>query len=92
MFDSVRKVKELNGVENETSAPHYFVLCKYHCIPWHSDPFCSAPHQSLAGKASTPHPIAIAAIIVNYIAIPYHIVYGSWMTMNCASNFVDRPL
>ena len=29
------------------------------------------PPPSLAGKASTPHPAVIAAIIVNYIAIPY---------------------
>jgi hypothetical protein len=47
------------------------VLFKYHAIPWRSDVPCSAPHQNLAGKASTPRPAVIAAIIVNYIAIPY---------------------
>jgi hypothetical protein len=43
----------------------------YHAIPWRLDVPCSAPHQNLAGKASTPHPAIIAPIIVNYIAIPH---------------------
>jgi hypothetical protein len=74
------------GAEIFISDARAIVLFIYHAIPWRLDVPCSAPHQNLAGKASTTHPAIIAPIIVNYIAIPHR-----FLATECTNIIVFMP-